>query len=322
MRVVLSTQAMLGTLMTTNEGTDAFSTSTAAATIHWILKDGLGQAGGIAFVALLGSKLDSQAKMLRFQSSVLLAVGSALDFALPWFTSEWGMGAFLPVASLANVAINVSWMLASATRAHFMRQCAFKDNLGDLTGKATSQMTLSTLVGTVLGLAVLKAGSWPITLGSWSLAAAATLFTGFRSCKSAFSRQLNPNRLAVLAKTGMATPEVFNAQESFLLPARNSSSLRFNVPLIEVPLKEMQWISPLTELSTKHFAVSRFEKKIYIWTTGAADSQARLEALLTAVDEKGGVLSIAGLKEAGWDTGNFSFPPLEDEQRVLYLKNQ
>ena len=310
---------MLGTLMTSNEGSDAFSSSTAAATINWILKDGLGQAGGIALVALLGSKLDSQAKLLRFQSSLLLVASSGLEFALPWFTSEWGMGAFLPVAAVANVAKNVSWMLASATRAHFMRQLALKDNLGDLTGKAASQMTLATLFGTAAGLAVLKAENWTVTLGSWMIAAVADVVTGFQSSRTAFSRHLTPHRLATLIRNGLTRPEAFNVRESFLLPPRFLPKLRYNAPLTEVPFEAARWISPLSDLSNKHYAIAHFEDKIYIWTTPTADSQARLQALLTALDGKE-TLSIEGLRDSGWDTENFSFAPLEDEQRVLRIK--
>ena len=154
---------MLGTLMNiSGNDSDAgwLSNGTAAATINWILKDGLGQAGGIALVSLLGNRLDNQARFLRFHSTVLFLIGSLLEFSIPFVCNSSiasdPSSAFLIFASAANILKNVSWMVVSATRAHFMNNFALKDNLGDLTGKAASQMTLASLIGAGLGLAVLK----------------------------------------------------------------------------------------------------------------------------------------------------------------------
>lgn len=306
----------------TNDGADAFSKSAASATINWILKDGLGQAGGIALVALLGSKLDSHAKSLRFHSSLLLVVGSAFEFAVPWLTSEFGLGAFLPVAAVANVAKNVSWMLMSATRAHFMRQMALKGNLGDLTGKAASQMTLATLIGTTAGLAVLKAGHWPVALGTWSIASIATLFTGFKSCRTAFSRQLNPARLLEIIKSkqrggSIIGPEDLNAHESFLLP-RKLPFLHFNVPLTEVAATEMEWIWPLSDMAKNQFAIARVNGALFLWTTQDATPHDRLRALICALSIGQCVnVTVEELSAAGWDTDRFSFAPFEDANRAL-----
>lgn len=316
--LVLSTQAMLGTLMSGSgdESEGAFNKSTAAATINWILKDGLGQAGGIALIALLGSKLDSHARSLRFHSSLLCLAGSALEFSIPAFCDHFGMAAFLPVASVANVAKNVSWMLASATRAHFMRQMALKGNLGDLTGKAASQMTLATLFGTAAGLAVLKVDTWPWLLGSWSVASIVTAISGYQSCRIAVSRQLNPQRLANLLQNKLCSPEALSAREPIVFSKSNLPKLHCNPPLTILAELKGSWLASIENINFYKYAIFKdSQNEYYIWTTNETDSSQKLSAILQAFSDHFYVTISDGkvneLERLGWDVKHFSHPPLE-----------
>lgn len=299
------------------ESEGVFNKSTAAATINWILKDGLGQAGGIALVALLGSKLDSHARSLRFHSSLLCLVGSTLEFSIPAFCDHFGMAAFLPVAAVANVAKNVSWMLASATRAHFMRQMALKGNLGDLTGKAASQMTLATLFGTAAGLAVLKVDTWPWLLGSWSLASIVTAVSGYRSCRVAFSRQLNPQRLARLLLGKLCSPESLSAPEPIVFTNTRLPKLHCNSQLTIIPQLKGRWLFPIEQIHVNKYAIFKKVEKneYYLWTSSEADSIKKLLALLHTLSDHFGVKVsenvLVELEGLGWDVKHFNYPPLE-----------
>lgn len=66
-------------------------------------------------------------------------------------------GAFIYLASLANVGKNVTFLCASATRASINLRFAKKNNIGDIAGKAVTQFTTASLLGIGVGLIVSKA---------------------------------------------------------------------------------------------------------------------------------------------------------------------
>jgi hypothetical protein len=115
--------------------------------LNWVIKDGLGQLGGVAFAAWVGNRFDTQPKRIRFRAGVTLQLANALEILTPLFPKL-----FLVLASLSNMGKNMSWMASSATRAHIHQTLSIRDNLGDVTGKAASQTTAASLVGTALGV--------------------------------------------------------------------------------------------------------------------------------------------------------------------------
>ncbi|KAF4044914.1 Vitamin B6 photo-protection and homoeostasis [Phytophthora infestans] len=80
-----------------------------AAAVNRVLRDGLGQFGALD-VAVLGEILTPLAP-----------------------------GSFLVIASLTNVAKNVAWLSASATRAGFHNSFVIRENLADVTAKTGPQ---------------------------------------------------------------------------------------------------------------------------------------------------------------------------------------
>eukprot|EP00042_Codosiga_hollandica_P026254 m.122838 g.122838 ORF g.122838 m.122838 type:complete len:89 (+) comp52135_c0_seq6:370-636(+) len=54
-----------------------------AAAINWVLKDGLGQLGSLAYAALFGSRFDDDPKRHRFYSVVALQLSTGLEVPLP-----------------------------------------------------------------------------------------------------------------------------------------------------------------------------------------------------------------------------------------------
>ena len=325
---------MLGTLMEISSGEPSIENgdlkNSAAATINWILKDGLGQAGGIALVSLLGSSLDCQARSLRFHSTLLFIFGSFLEFSIPFACTQLGSTnmTFLVMASTANIMKNVSWMLVSATRAHFMKNFALKGNLGDLTGKAASQMTCSSLIGTGLGLLVLKC--FPNTIsGSFLISSIIGLFSTFKSCKVGLSRQLNTDRVFKLVETlsnnysedeknisrYIWTPEILAERENFIWNAFKEPQIIFNAALnTEYP--NMEWIASIEDLETRHYAIAKFSSdekiKYYVWFLEIAGSEDELNSIVKiAIDHfkfKIGSeeILIEAMKKQGWDTEHFN----------------
>lgn len=61
---------------------------------------------------------------------------------------------FLLLASIANVGKNICFLLASASRGSINMRFAKRNNMGDISGKTTSQFTTSSLAGMGLGMAL------------------------------------------------------------------------------------------------------------------------------------------------------------------------
>lgn len=353
--LVLSTQAMLGTLMNiSSEASDQVSTGwlsqgTAAATINWILKDGLGQTGGIALITLLGSRLDSQARFLRFHATILFLIGSMLEFSIPIACNAFdysNSSVFLILASAANVLKNVSWMVNSATRAHFMKNFALRGNLGDLTGKAASQMTLASLIGTGLGLLAIKGESFGNSFwipAVWCLSAVIGVLATHRSCKSAISRQLNPQRIFRIIETLQRsrpttdtivskhlaryvwTPEIVAEREKFIWPQLKTKAMHLNEPLNILSQGHFDWIVPVDQLESKKFCLAKHDTSFYLWTLESATNSDKLNGVILATLNQNNLeaapeIVIEALSKQGWDVEHFSCKELDDKLGWLQLQ--
>eukprot|EP00466_Bigelowiella_natans_P013898 jgi/Bigna1/77784/fgenesh1_pg.50_\ len=134
--MVLSTQSMLYAI-----GLGAGSIPMAAA-LNWVIKDGLGQLGGVLFASCINSRFDADPKRWRMVAAVALDSACILEAMTPLAPML-----FLPMAShsvdqfqIANMGKNVSWLAASATRANILLSFARRANLADVTAKAGSQV--------------------------------------------------------------------------------------------------------------------------------------------------------------------------------------
>ncbi|KAF9132714.1 hypothetical protein BG015_003673, partial [Linnemannia schmuckeri] len=140
---VISTQSLLFAM-----GLGAGSIPMAAA-LNWIIKDGLGQLGGVVYASFVSDKFDSEPKRFRFQATVAMQGANVLELLTPLWP-----GSFLVIASISNIGKNMAWLASSATRAQMNKTFALRDNLGDITGKSGSQTTAAGLVGTGLGVVI------------------------------------------------------------------------------------------------------------------------------------------------------------------------
>lgn len=139
--MVLSTQALLVAV-----GVGTQSAAPMAAALNWVMKDGVGQLGGVLFASQLGSggmdmeywrikfrrkqqssppkkirrggnfqqgTADSNPKRWRMVAALALDLSTLLEICTPMMGPEW----FLPCASVANIGKNVGFLAASASRA-------------------------------------------------------------------------------------------------------------------------------------------------------------------------------------------------------------
>lgn len=213
----ISTQALFVALGSTTTKASLYS-----AAYTWVLKDGIGQLGAILFAGKYGTSFDEDVKKWRFMSMLLMNAAIILEMVTLRFP-----GAFIYLASLANIGKNVTFLCASATRANINLRFAKKNNIGDIAGKAVTQFTTASLLGIGVGLFVSK------VFNIASLSTIIPLFTIFSALNIASSYYatiivdeyyFNRQRFYILFKEFirhnkiMSVKEV-NDQELFYLPA-------------------------------------------------------------------------------------------------------
>jgi len=148
--MVLSTQTLL--LAVGIVGQNVQTASIMAGALNWVLKDGIGQLGGVWFASYMGrsgsSQFDANPKYWRMTAAICLDAATFLEITAPLVPP----GAVLALASVANVGKNIGFLTASASRAALHQSLAISGNLGDVTAKTASQSMAASLVGTALGI--------------------------------------------------------------------------------------------------------------------------------------------------------------------------
>ncbi|KAL9184046.1 hypothetical protein ACHAXT_002132 [Thalassiosira profunda] len=159
-----------------------------AAALNWVMKDGMGQLGGVIFASQLGKggmdfghwrsnirKLtgsgtdrgnfqrgtaDTNPKRWRMIATLALDLGKLLEICTPAMGPQW----FLPMASIANVSKNVGFLAASASRASIHQSLTMGGSSGtNDSSKCKSNEPASTVAkSSNLGDVTAKAGSQTI----------------------------------------------------------------------------------------------------------------------------------------------------------------
>ena len=156
-----------------------------AAAINWVLKDGIGQLGGVIFTAysstllltisLVSNRFDADSRGWWLFSCCLLELSTWLE-VLSLFAPHH----FLLYGSIANLGKIISGLAGSATRAGIRYGFVNAHNMSDLTAKEGAQVITSSLIGTAVGL--LLSSMYPIHAVVATLATCVSI-----SCCSLFS---------------------------------------------------------------------------------------------------------------------------------------
>ncbi|KAK9049268.1 hypothetical protein SSX86_031764, partial [Deinandra increscens subsp. villosa] len=141
---VLATQAMFRAI-----GIGYARSLPSAAALNWVLKDGLGRLSRCIYTASLASAFDTNLKRVRFSTSVVFSLSIGVELMTPAFPQY-----FLLLASIANIAkqISLACYLATGTAVH--RCFAVADNLGEVSAKAQIQTVCFDNLGLMLAAAL------------------------------------------------------------------------------------------------------------------------------------------------------------------------
>mmetsp|Transcript_15595 Transcript_15595/g.25832 ORF Transcript_15595/g.25832 Transcript_15595/m.25832 type:complete len:830 (-) Transcript_15595:544-3033(-) len=210
---VLATQGLLRAV-----GLGAGKAIPAAATLNWVLKDGMGKIGAMLFGSIFGNCFDNDPKRWRLAGDLVYDIGLGLEILSPLAPSL-----FLFTASLANAAKTISYMIRLPPRAAILRSFAGRENLGDISAKYNSQEVAANLCGMSVGIA-LSAVIGTSTLNAFVAYACLSslhLFANYRSLRTLKLPTLNWNRIELLVKNfveggRVLPPHLVNKMERIL----------------------------------------------------------------------------------------------------------
>jgi hypothetical protein len=123
-----------------------------AGALNWVLKDGVGQLGGVIFASKMGQtrRFDSNPKKWRMVAALALDTANLMEIMAPTVSA----GMVLPLACLSNTLKNIGFLTASASRAALHQSFSVTGNLGDVTAKAASQSMAAGFLGTAIGVGI------------------------------------------------------------------------------------------------------------------------------------------------------------------------
>ncbi|KAK1589347.1 hypothetical protein Q3G72_033012 [Acer saccharum] len=211
---VLATQAMFRAI-----GIGYSRSLPAAAALNWVLKDGLGRLCRCIYTASLASAFDTNLKRVRFSTSVMFSLSIGVELLTPTFPQY-----FLLLASLANIAKQISLACYLATSSAVHRSFAVADNLGEVSAKAQIQSVCFDNLGLMLAasLNMLLKNNQSLLAGLpfvvYPIFSAIDLFGIYQGLKYVHLQTLTKDRLEIILKTWIElgrvpTPEEVSKEE-------------------------------------------------------------------------------------------------------------
>ena len=124
-----------------------------AVAVQWVLKDGVGHLGAIAYASSVNTRFDADAKRYRFHSTCALTVADFISVMMPLAPQH-----FFLLASVSSTTSSIANLAQVAARARIMSSFALKGNLADCVRAGQTQSKLMSILGTATGASL----SWII----------------------------------------------------------------------------------------------------------------------------------------------------------------
>ena len=142
MENVISTHSVLSVL--------GKSSTELTLSVNFIGKDLIGQLGALTYMNKLGNKADKEPKKFIKYSMILQQSSTFLESFTPLLPIE----AFIPVAGLSNIMMNISFTGFGAINAKIIPKLAEDNNIGEIYAKLSVINTIGSSLGMGLGLGV------------------------------------------------------------------------------------------------------------------------------------------------------------------------
>jgi len=213
---MLTSQALL-----LGAGVGSQAATAASVVVQFFFRDAIGLLGGVIFAAMQGSSFDSHAKQWRLLADIANDVGLTIELAAPLYPS-----AFLAMACVGSLCRSITGVAGGATRMALTQHFALQNNSADIASKEGSQETAVTLIGMVLGLALVRLGTsrQGAAWGAFWLLTAVHVVANIRALRCLNLTRINRTRLDLLlshfVRSGglVLKPEEVASLESFIPP--------------------------------------------------------------------------------------------------------
>lgn len=154
-------------------------------TANYMVKDMIGQLGGLAYVAKMGPQFDKHPRTIALHSTLAQQSSTVVECLTPLLPSAY----FIPVAGLANVVKNVSFTGFGGINAKIIEKLADdKHGVGELYSKLSVVNTAGSTLGMILGLGVIsKIPDHTLRMGVLPFIIWARIYTFNRSIEGIFN---------------------------------------------------------------------------------------------------------------------------------------
>ncbi|XP_021922643.1 RUS1 family protein C16orf58 isoform X2 [Zootermopsis nevadensis] len=188
-----------------------------AAAVTWILKDGTGMVGRIAFAWFEGSRLDGDCKKWRLFADVLNDMAMAFELLVPVL-----MTYSTHILCIATALKSIVGVAGGATRAAITQHQAIRNNMADVSAKDGSQETFVNLCASFVGIIILSTLEGEFVWHLFTVFTVIHLYANYQAVLSLKMVTLNNARLILLLRMhlGMkivSSPEVINRHEPVIL---------------------------------------------------------------------------------------------------------
>jgi hypothetical protein len=123
-----------------------------AKTINYILKDLIGQIGGLFYLSKYSKQADKNSGKFLMYSNILQQT-AFINLSIAPLLSDYIM--FLPITSFSSILFNVSFTCHGAINAKCIQKLSDNNkNMGELYAIITMTNTIASTIGTILGLGI------------------------------------------------------------------------------------------------------------------------------------------------------------------------
>ncbi|MBA0851718.1 hypothetical protein Goshw_024765 [Gossypium schwendimanii] len=264
---VLATQAMFRAI-----GIGYSRSLTSAAALNWVLKDGLGRLSRCIYTASLASAFDtnlklplillfvvlSRLKRVRFTTSMLFTFSIGVELLTPVFPHH-----FLLLASLANIAKQMSLACYMATSPPIHRSFAIADNLAEVSAKSQIQSVCFDNLGLMLAavLNMLLKNNQRLQTGLpfilYPIFSAIDLFGIYQGLKHVHLQTLTKDRLEIIIDSWISSgyvpspEEVSKDEEINFMWSKGKEPLRIRIGCLN-PKAQLSKLSVMTMQSVSN----------------------------------------------------------------------
>jgi hypothetical protein len=172
MQSILSSHSMLSVISLAD--TEILITS------NYIMKDMVGQMGGLYYIDKMGNKFDRKPKMIVKHAMISQQTAMVVECLTPLIPN----GLFIPVAGGANMIKNISFTGFGSINTRIIQTLAASDNIGEIYSKLSVVNAFGSTLGMGLGLLIaVKIPDHGIRLGVMPILIAGRVWTFKKAVK-------------------------------------------------------------------------------------------------------------------------------------------